>query len=58
MEAVYFVSIALTISFNLYIIMVATMSSLKAQRMALHGNVAPSVVQAELVRTQIEPAST
>ena len=48
MENVYFVSIGLTIAFNLYIIMVATMSSLKAQRMALHGNVSQNLVASEL----------
>ena len=48
MEGAYFVSIGLTISFNLYIIMVATMSSLKAQRMALHGNVSNSLIHDEL----------
>lgn len=48
MEEVYYVSIACTIAFNLYIIIIATLSNVRAQRMALHGHVDQSVIKSEL----------
>ena len=48
LEPIYYGSIGFTIAFNLYIIVIATMSSLRAQQLALHGNVDASILRAEL----------
>jgi len=47
-EETYYLSIGMTIAFNLYIIVVATMTTIRAQRMALHGHVDSSLLKAEL----------
>mmetsp|Transcript_25686 Transcript_25686/g.65281 ORF Transcript_25686/g.65281 Transcript_25686/m.65281 type:complete len:260 (-) Transcript_25686:179-958(-) len=48
MEQTYYVAIGCTIAFSLYIIVVATMTTIRAQRTALHGHVDQSVLEAEL----------
>ena len=48
MENVYYLSIGSTIAFNLYIIVMATVTTIRAQRMALHGHVETAMLEAEL----------
>lgn len=48
MELVYYTSVGSTMAFSLYIIVVATLASIRAQRVALHGNVDTKLVQSEL----------
>ena len=47
-EDVYYLSMGLTIAFNLYIIVIATVTAIRAQRMALHGHVDNALLESEI----------
>ncbi|KAL1522739.1 hypothetical protein AB1Y20_017712 [Prymnesium parvum] len=48
MEEVYYINVACTMAFSLYIIVIASVAIMKAQRMAVHGNVDMAAIQSEL----------
>jgi len=49
-ETVFFVCLGFTIAFGIFSIVIAVLSVMKAQRMALHGNVDADLIQRELPR--------
>ena len=38
-ETIYYISVGCTMAFSLYIIVIATIAVMNAQRMSLHGNI-------------------
>ena len=51
LESVFYICLSLTISFGVFSIVLSVLSVMKAQRMALHGNIDFSVIQQELPET-------